>query len=85
MLRPEAIEDWLRPHFPEAQIDVVGDDSRHFSVTLTCHQFDGLSVRDQHRLVYQALGDKMHTEIHALSIQTHAISTMQSGETDDHA
>ncbi|MBI3285981.1 MAG: BolA family transcriptional regulator [Burkholderiales bacterium] len=40
----------------------------HYSVRIVCHQFDGLNRISRHRLVYDAVGDMMHTEIHALTI-----------------
>jgi BolA family transcriptional regulator, general stress-responsive regulator len=40
----------------------------HFSVRLVSQQFEGLNRIARHRLVYDAVGDLMHTEIHALAI-----------------
>ncbi|MFZ6845186.1 BolA family protein [Undibacterium sp. RuTC16W] len=40
----------------------------HFSVKIVCYQFEGLNRISRHRLVYDAVGDMMHTEIHALVI-----------------
>lgn len=40
----------------------------HFSVRIVCQQFEGLNRISRHRLVYDAVGDMMHTEIHALVI-----------------
>ena len=42
----------------------------HFQVTIVADNFDGLSTLARHRLIYDALGDAMQTEIHALSIKT---------------
>ncbi len=68
------IEDALRTAFPEAQLRVVdttgGGD--HFQVEITTPKFIGLSMIDQHRLVYDALGDKLGYEIHALGLTTRA-------------
>ena len=41
----------------------------HFHVTIVAKNFDGLSTLARHRLIYDALGDAMETEIHALSIK----------------
>ena len=41
----------------------------HFQVTIVADNFDGLSPLARHRLIYDALGDAMQTEIHALSIK----------------
>jgi len=40
----------------------------HFEVTIVSDRFDGMNRIARHRLVYDALGDFMQTEIHALSI-----------------
>ena len=41
----------------------------HFSVTIVSQKFEGLNRISRHRLVYDAVGDLMHTEIHALNIK----------------
>ena len=40
----------------------------HFRVTIVAENFEGLPTLARHRLIYDALGDAMQTEIHALSI-----------------
>jgi BolA protein len=63
------------------RLDVV-DDSRHhaghagaadgrghFSVLVVSKRFAGLATLRRHRLVYEAVGDLMTTDVHALSIQ----------------
>ncbi len=47
----------------------------HFRVTLEADAFTGLPPIKCHRLVYEALGDLMDTDIHALAI--HATSPNQ--------
>lgn len=42
----------------------------HFNVRIHAAQFASLSPIARHRLIYQALGDLMQTDIHALGIQT---------------
>ena len=44
-------------------------DGGHYRVTIVSKSFAGLSAVARHRLVYQALGDLMDTDIHALAIQ----------------
>jgi stress-induced morphogen len=64
----------LEQAFPDAvSLDVVdrtgGGD--HFQVALTTARFNGLSRVDQHRLVYDALGDPLRDgTIHELRIRT---------------
>ena len=41
----------------------------HYIVTIVSKAFENKSLIQRHRLVYDAVDDMMHTEIHALSIQ----------------
>jgi BolA protein len=41
----------------------------HFIVTIVSKAFENKSLIQRHRLVYDAVDDIMHSEIHALSIQ----------------
>ncbi len=41
----------------------------HFNVTIVSSAFEGESLLARHRMVYDALGDAMKTDIHALSIK----------------
>ena len=40
----------------------------HYQVTIASEKFNGLKLIDRHRLVYDAVGDLMQTDIHALAI-----------------
>jgi BolA protein len=40
----------------------------HFRVKIIAKRFQGTSPLERHRIVYDALGDMMLTDIHALSI-----------------
>ena len=44
----------------------------HYKLTLVSAQFAGRPLQARHRLVYEALGPLMRSEIHALSIQAFA-------------
>lgn len=46
----------------------AADGRGHFSVAIVSAQFAGLPTVKRHRLVYEAVGDLMTTDIHALSI-----------------
>lgn len=41
----------------------------HFAVEITSNAFEGKSLIERHRLVYDAVGDLMQSDIHALSIK----------------
>ena len=45
---------------------------RHFEVVVVSKAFEGLATLARHRLVYQAMGDAMAQDIHALSIKAYA-------------
>jgi stress-induced morphogen len=68
------LEELLRHAFPDAtELSVVdrtgGGD--HFQVTVTSSRFAGLSLVDQHRLVYDALAEPLADgTIHELRIRT---------------
>ena len=44
----------------------------HLEVVVISKAFEGLATLARHRLVYQAVGDAMTQDIHALSIKTYA-------------
>ena len=44
------------------------DGKGHYTVRIVSARFGGLRPIARHQLVYQAVADMMHTEIHALSI-----------------
>jgi stress-induced morphogen len=70
----ERLQSLLEGAFPDAQdVEVVdrtgGGD--HFHVTVVSPRFDGLSLVDQHRLVYDALSEPLGDgTIHELRITT---------------
>ena len=45
------------------------DGRGHFRVLIRSAKFAGLSMVQQHRLVYQAMGELMQSDIHALAIE----------------
>ena len=52
-----------------AHLQVEGD-GRHFFATIVSAEFEGASRVARHQRVYQALGDRMREQIHALSMKT---------------
>ena len=44
----------------------------HYRLTIVSQQFAGKPVQRRHRMVYEALGQMIKREIHALSIQAYA-------------
>ncbi|MEE8428462.1 MAG: BolA family protein [Gammaproteobacteria bacterium] len=66
-LRPESLEitDASAKHAGHAGAQSGGG---HFIVRIVSQMFEGKAPIQRHRLVYDAIGDAMHKEIHALSI-----------------
>jgi len=67
-LQPESLEiiDESARHAGHAGAAAGGG---HFIVRIVAKAFQGQSPIQRHRLVYDALGDMMQADIHALSIQ----------------
>ena len=47
------------------------EDDDHLAARVVSPAFDGESLVDRHQRVYDALGDLMTTEIHALEVETY--------------
>lgn len=61
--------------FPEAKVqatDLTGGGD-HWQLSVTSKEFAGLSMVQQHQLVYKALGSWVRKEIHALTLNTKSI------------
>ena len=50
------------------------DGGRHFKIIIVSSTFEGVSLLDRHKLVYQALGGMIKNEIHAIGLKTIATS-----------
>jgi acid stress-induced BolA-like protein IbaG/YrbA len=70
MLSAVEVENYIKQGLACDYVRVVGDDGQHFEATIVSPQFTGKNMVQQHQLVYQALGDRMREEIHALSMRT---------------
>jgi stress-induced morphogen len=73
----ESLQALLERAFPDANelsvVDRTGGGD-HFQVTVTSRAFDGLSLLDQHRLVYDALEAPLADgTIHELRIKTKGV------------
>jgi len=70
------IEQTLSAAFPDAELDVrdTTGGGDHFQVEIASKRFVDLSRIEQHRLVYDALGERVGHEIHALGLRTRALA-----------
>jgi acid stress-induced BolA-like protein IbaG/YrbA len=66
---PEQVQQFIAAGLPCEHLAVEGD-GQHFFATIVSAEFDGKSRIGRHQRVYQALGDRMRAEIHALSMKT---------------
>jgi BolA protein len=80
--RPATIRNLLETTLDAEHVQIVDDSSLHaghlgaqgggghYRVIVVSRRFEGLSRVAAQRLVYQALGDLMTTDIHALEMRT---------------
>ncbi len=77
--RVALIEERLRTALAPVSLDIIDDsvahaghagarDGGHFTVHIVSTAFAGKTLIQRHRLIYAALADLMHRDIHALSI-----------------
>ena len=78
--RTERIQEKLQTALSPSILNILDESAQHhghaaastglgyFAITISSPLFAGKSLVECHRLVYQALGDMMQTDIHALRI-----------------
>ena len=69
MIQPEDIKQMIERGLPGARVTASGD-GQHFEAVVVFEGFVGKNMVQQHQMVYRTLGDKMRSEIHALSLRT---------------
>ncbi|MEN8107574.1 MAG: BolA family protein [Pseudomonadota bacterium] len=79
--RVEKIRALLQGALEPSELEIVDESAKHaghagaasggghYIVTIVADAFTGKNLIQRHRLVYDAVGDMMHSDIHALSIQ----------------
>jgi stress-induced morphogen len=74
----DEVERRIEAEIPDAEAEVtlprVPDEDHedaHFAAVVVSPAFEGKTLVQQHQMVYDALGDAMTTEIHALEMQTY--------------
>ena len=79
--RIEMLRKRLTQALQPVELDIIDESAKHaghagaasggghFIVTIVSPVFEDKTLIQRHRLVYDAVGDIMHSEIHALSIQ----------------
>jgi len=69
MVTPEQLQSYIGQGLVCNELRVSGD-GQHFEALIVSEAFREKSRVQRHQLVYQALGDRMREEIHALSMRT---------------
>ncbi len=66
---PQQVQDFIAAGL-QCELLAVEGDGRHFFATIVSAAFEGLPRVRRHQRVYEALGDRMREQIHALSMKT---------------
>ena len=66
---PSEVQRYIAQGLTCEHIEVEGD-GRHFFATIVSAEFEGRQRVARHQRVYQALGERMREQIHALSMKT---------------
>lgn len=77
-MTPQKIETLIREGIPGASVQVRSEDNVHFEARVISGTFAGRRPLQRHQRVYQALGDLMGGEIHALALIT--LTPEEAGE-----
>ena len=74
-MEPEEVADLIREGVPDSDVEVYRprnpDDDSHLGAVVVSPAFEGKPLVQQHQLVYDALGDHMTRDIHALELKTY--------------
>lgn len=69
-MTPDEIATLIRQGLPDARVQVRSEDNVHFEAVVISGEFAGKRQLARHQRVYQALGERMGGEIHALQLTT---------------
>ncbi len=83
-MTPEDVERLIEAELEDAAATVTRardkHDDDHLAATVVSPAFEGLSLVKQHQLVYDALGEHMTTDIHALELSTYTPEQFEEAE-----
>lgn len=74
---PEQIKTYITDGIACEHIELEGD-GQHFYATIVSSSFDGQRTLARQRAVYAVLGERMVSEIHALSMKTYTPAEWQA-------
>ena len=66
------IKELIKQSIPDAKVTIedLRGDGDHYSAIVVSKSFDGKSMIQQHKMVYESLKGKMGNELHALELKT---------------
>jgi stress-induced morphogen len=70
---PEEVEELIASEIPDAVVEVTAprpNDDEHLAARVVSPAFEGKPLVEQHGMVYDALGEHMTTDVHALKVTT---------------
>lgn len=72
VITPDEVTAKIQAALPGATVKVVDltGTQDHYEVHVTSEKFAGLSLIQQHQLIYKALAEEMKGPIHALTLKT---------------
>lgn len=74
-MRPEEVERLIEEGIEGARATVTrargSHDDDHLAAVVVSETFEGLPLVQQHQRVYDALGEHMTTDVHALEVETY--------------
>lgn len=76
-IEKSALAALIRSGFPDATVTIedLAGDGDHYRAVIVSEAFRGKTRIQQHQMVYQALGERMGGELHALALSTSAPTT----------
>ena len=80
---PDDVRRFIAAGLACEHLEVEGD-GRHFFATIVSAEFEGASRVRRHQRVYQALGDRMREQIHALSMTTLTPAEWRASQGEHH-
>ena len=71
-MKAQDIESMVKDAIPGASVELrdMAGDNDHFGITVISALFEGKSRVQQHKMVFDALGGGMGTQLHALQVTT---------------
>ena len=69
-MNSDGIKVLIEASIEDAVVNVSSDDNVHFEAVVISQGFQEKSLVQRHQMVYGSLGNKMQSEIHALSLIT---------------